>query len=94
MHPNDPDNLLPSRESQIMIEADAIMAECTDLKAAYEWADNGEALMEDRGNIIVMVCRMMASGHPQEVIERAIGAGMIDFVRRAAMKRAEQEFIP
>ena len=91
MHPNDPDNLT-DRTAIIQAEADAIMAECCDLKAAYDFADNWEALLNDRGDLINMVCRILETDNDLTIKRAAIGATLIDRVGRAAMKRAEQEY--
>ena len=90
MHPNDPDNKT-DLDALISAEADAIMAECCDLKSAYYFADNWEALLDVRGELLNMVARILATDHPQHIKEAAIGASLIDRVRRAAMKRAAEE---
>ena len=90
MHPNDPNNQT-DHDAMIQAEADAIMAECCDLKAAYDFADNWKALLDVRGELIFSVCRILSTSDTDLVKHAAIGNILHDRVRRSALKRAEQE---
>lgn len=90
-HPNHPDNLTGALAADLIAaEADALMAECTDLAAAQDFADNWEALMEDRETIICMASRLVEK-YPQDVAEAALGGYVYRCIRAAAMKRAAHQ---
>lgn len=79
-----------SIEARIPTEVDALLAECTDLAAAQDFANNREALLEDRDTIICMASRL-SEKYPQDVAEAALGGYVYRCIRAAAERRVRHE---
>jgi hypothetical protein len=90
MHPNDPDNNILPIGMRVASEADALLAEFTDLAAAQAFAIDWEALLEDRGDIIYVACTATSKWNPT-LAKQVIGGFVLDRIRAAAERRARHE---
>lgn len=88
-HPNHPDHDV-DYAAVVASETDALMAELgSSLSAAKLFADDWEALMDLRGELIYSACNAMQRS--QEHAEYVAGVILIKFIRAAAERRVRHE---